>query len=202
MVQWKLIRCERNRVGQLWVATLMEFENVPFEGTDRISTGRFDVRRLESRKTRWRQFALLAAGLAGLWLAHDIARWPRDSSAPRVGLWVTVVVAVSLFAMARATIGFVNSVEHGRARVFRWRHLLAAAMIEVTIAVMLTKGLLAGDSFGRLLSGGRITGQDIADLGHVIAVALCLVGAITALIAASDAFHDERRWRRSARVKR
>jgi hypothetical protein len=180
----------------------MDLKDVPFEGTDHISPGRFDVRWLEPRTTRWRQFALLAVGLVGLWLAHDIARWPPDSSAPRVRLWVAVVVVVSLLAVARATNGFLNSVEHGRARVFRWPHLLAAGLAEVAIAVFLTARLLARGPFSLPLSRGKIAGEDIADLGQVIAVALCLVGAIAAFVAAGDAFHDERRWRRKFRTKR
>jgi hypothetical protein len=165
-----------------------------YETNERTSPSAFDVRRLEPRSTRWRQFGMLGVGVVVLWAAHDIARWPPDPSSSQVLVWTGSVTAVAVGLIAAATIGFMDSVEHARSRLFRWRHLLAWGLTDVVLGVVLGVLLVARGPFGRLLAHGRITGSDVADLGHLVAAGLCLIGALIALLAARDSFVDERRW--------
>jgi xanthine/uracil permease len=165
-----------------------------FEENESRLPGEFDVKRLEPRTTRWRQFGMLGIGVVVLWAAHDIASWPRDASSMQVLVWTGSVTALAVGLVAAATIGFMDSVEHARARLFRWRHLLAWGLTDVVVGGALAALLVTRNPFGRLLAHGKITGSDVVDLGHLVAAGLCLVGALIALLAARDSFFDERRW--------
>ena len=165
-----------------------------FETNESRPPDAFDVRRLESRSTRWRQFGALGLGVIGLWAAHDIARWPRDASTSQVLVWTGSVTGVAVGMIAVATIGFVDSVEHARSHLFRWRHLLVWGLTDVVVGVVLAVLLVTRGPFGELLAHGKITGPDLADLGYLVAAGLCLVGALIALLAARDSYFDERRW--------
>jgi hypothetical protein len=61
--------------------------------------------------------------------------------------------------------------------------------------VALVTLLLARGPLGSALSHGSITGRDIADLAFVAAAGCCLVGAITACIAAFAEFTSDHAWR-------
>lgn len=169
-------------------------EGEQFDTNETRPRNAFGVMRLEPRSTRWRQFALLGVGVIGLWVAHDIARRPRDQSTMPVLLSTGGATAVALAMVFAATAGFMNSVEHARTRVFRSRHLLVWGLTDVVVAVVLGGLLVIRGPFDTLLSHGKITGPDLADLGYLVAAGLCLVGAFNALLAALDSFDAERRW--------
>lgn len=167
-------------------------------GSDTFRNGGvFDdvITSLESRTERWRQLWLLALGLASIWLGHEISTWADDPSEAGVRLWTTVVVLFGLVQIGRAVSQFVNSVSSRQARVFAWRHLAACGTTMLTVVVALVSMLLIRGPLGSLLSHGTLTGKDIADIGFVIAAGLCLVGAITAFIAAAVEFREEHNWR-------
>lgn len=150
---------------------------------------------LESRTERWRQLRLLVLGLASVWLGHEASTWASDPSAASVRLWATAVVLFGLVQVGRAVSQFVNSVSSRQSRVFAWRHLATCGTGLLVVVVALTSTLLIRGPLGTLLSHGTLTGEDIADIGFVIAAGLCLVGAITAFIAAVVEFREEHNWR-------
>ncbi len=57
--------------------------------------------------------------------------------------------------------------------------------------------MVVHDPFDKLFAHGRITGEDIVDVGMVTAALSCLVGAGVALAGAWDRMHAERHWHRS-----
>lgn len=150
---------------------------------------------LESRVERWRQLLLLALGLASIWLAHEMSTWASDPRATGVRLWTTTVVVFGLVQVGRAVSRFVTSVSSRQARVFAWRHLATCGTCMLAVVVALVSTLLLREPLGSLFSHGTLTGEDIADIGFVIAAGLCLVGAITAFIAAAAEFRAEHVWR-------
>lgn len=158
--------------------------------------GWFEVERLEPRTTRLRQAGLLAAGLFGLWAAHDIARWADDRAATRTLAWSAFVTALVLWMIAHATRSMTESFEHCQARVFRSRHLLLCSVILLSATALLVATLLGRDPFSHLLAHGSVTGPDLVDLGHVIAAGVCCVAAARAIFATYDAMQQERPWRR------
>lgn len=87
------------------------------------------------------------------------------------------------------------SVSSRQARVFRCLHLATCGVCLLAVVVALTSSLLVRGPLGSVLSHGSITGRDIADLGFVVAAGFCLVGAITAFIAALAEFRSEHAWR-------
>jgi len=161
-----------------------------------LPPSRFEIRRLEARSIRWRQAAVVGAGLAGLCVTYEIARWPSDSSSTRVVLAVACLSIVSLAAMGMAIAHFVDSVEHTRTRIFRSGHLVVMGVLYASIAALLWIRVLLRGPFSDVLSRGRITANEVTDLGELVGGALCLVGAIAAFIGARDAYVDERPWRR------
>ena len=70
------------------------------------------------------------------------------------------------------------------------KQLLAVASVLVTL--LLVRGPLSA-----VLSYGRITGRDIADVGFVIAAGICSIGAVAALIASVAEFRAEHAWSHS-----
>ena len=149
---------------------------------------------LEPRAERWRQLLLLVLGLASIWLAHEISTWASDPGAASVRLWTTAVVMFGLVQVGRGVWRFVTSVSSRQVRVFAWRHLATCGTCMLAVVVALIAMLLASGPLGSLFSHGRITGTDIADVGFVFAAGLCLLGAITAFIAAAAEFRAEHNW--------
>ena len=169
--------------------------NSPADGVRGLPPSRFAVRRLESRTTRWRQGAAVGGGFAGLWLISVIARWSSEPSSLRVVVSVTCLVLVVLVVMGAAIARFLESIEHARTRIFRFGHLVVMGSLYASIATLLSLRVVLRDPFSDVLSKGRITANEVVDLGDLVGAALCLVGAIAAFIGARDAYVDERPWR-------
>jgi hypothetical protein len=149
---------------------------------------------LSRRRYFWAQLALLTAGIVGLSAAHRVASWDADNAS--VAFRTAVLVGVALAAVARSTSVIVTSAVSDAYRVFRSRHLLACAALLGSAAVVACSPILHGP-FGRVLAHGRITGEDIADLGSVLAAFVCTVGAVVAAGGAWEALRDERHWYRA-----
>ena len=158
-------------------------------------SGIFEITSIESRAVRWRQLIQLVLGLAGIWLGHEITTWTSDPATNRVRLWTLAVVVLGLTQVGRAVSRFIVSVSTRRARVFRCWHLTACGVGLLAVAVGLVTVLLIRGPLTNLLAHGRITGRDIADLGFVVAAGFCLVGAVTAFIAAVAEICAEHAWR-------
>ena len=135
--------------------------------------------------------------MACIELGHEIATWARDPSTTSVRLWTSAVVVFGLVQIARAVSRFVVSVSSRQARVFRWRHLTACGACLLTVGIVLVTLLLVRGPLSAVLSHGRITGGDIADVGFVIAAGICSVGAVVALIASVAEFRAEHAWSHS-----
>jgi hypothetical protein len=171
-------------------------EDERFRGRLESPPAWLEVERLEPRTNRLNQFGLLVVGMVGLWAVHSIARWPTDSSTTRVLLGCAAGTAIALWVIAKAVRSFITSIERGQDRIFRSRHLLGCGLVQLGASVVLSLSLVNRDPFSRLLAHGAVTGPDIVDLGYVAAAGVCLFGAFTALIAASEAHQVERRWHR------
>lgn len=152
--------------------------------------------RLSGKHYFWLQLALVGAGLVGLWLAHQISRFGVDSSSSNVVLGTALVVGVSLACLGRAAQVIVTSAFSDSYRVFRSRHLLACSLVLFAAAVLAAASAV-GEPFARVLSHGRITAEEVADVGAMAAVAICMVSAVVTSVGAWDAFQDERYWYRS-----
>lgn len=152
--------------------------------------------RLSGKHYFWLQLALVGASLVGLWLSHHIGRFGTDSSSRNVLLGTAAVVGVSLAGLGRAAHVIVTSAFSDSHRVFRSRHLLACSFVLFAAAVFAAV-LAISDPFARVLSHGRITAEEVADVGSLVAFAICSVTAVVTAIGSWDAFHDERHWYRS-----
>jgi hypothetical protein len=139
-------------------------------------SGFFEITAIESRAERLRQLMQLALGLAGMWLAYEIATWADDPGTTSVRLWTLAVVVFGLAQIGRAVSRFVVSVSARQARVFRCSHLVSCGVVLLAVAVALVTLLLRRGPLTDLLAHGGITGGDIADLGFVIAAGFCLAG--------------------------
>jgi hypothetical protein len=157
--------------------------------------GVFDITSIEPPLERWRQLGQLAQGATAIWLGYEIATWAEDSATTSVRLWTLAVVLFGLLQVGRAVSRFIISVSSRQAQVFRCRHHVACGVCLLGLTVALVSVLLAHGPLGSVLSHGSITGRDIADVGFVMAAGFCLLGAITAFIAAFFEFHAEHAWR-------
>lgn len=152
---------------------------------------------LRRKHSFWLQLVLLSTGIAGLWLSHRSATWYGDSSTRNAVLQTSAIVLVSLAVVARTTQVIVTSAHSDAYRVFRARHLLTCGAVLLGTAILLTGSLILREPLGRLLSRGRVTGGDIADVATGAAAVVCGVGAVVALVGAWDAAREERHWYRS-----
>ena len=146
------------------------------------------------------QLAVLGAGLGALVVAHTITRRMNDSvtgAAPATVLVLLLVVPLALAAVARSTFVLVTSGDSDAYRVFRCRHLFATGALLFVIAATTLASMVAHDPFGKLFAHGRITGEDIVDVGIVAAALICMFGAGVAFTGAWDRLHAERHWHRS-----
>lgn len=169
-------------------------EDPEFETDFAGQQGVFDIASIEPRSERWHQLAQLAVGVGAIWLGHETASWASDPAKPSVRLWTLAVVVFGVIQVGRAMSRFFLSVSSRQARIFRCRHLAACGVCLLVVVVALTSSLLARGPLLGVLSHGSITGTDIADVGFVLAAGLCLVGAITAFIAAFEHFRSQRAW--------
>ncbi len=169
-------------------------EDPEFETNVEAQQGAFDITSIEPRSERWHQLTQLAVGVGAVWLGHETASWASDPAKPSVRLWTLAVVLFGVVQVGRAVSRFILSVSSRQARIFRCRHLAACGVCLLAVVVALISFLLARGPLRGVLSHGSITGGDIADVGFVIGAGFCLVGAITAFIAAFEHFRLERAW--------
>jgi hypothetical protein len=154
-------------------------------------------KRLSRKHYFWLQLAQASTGLVGLWLSHRIARWGDDNTSSRnVALVTAALVGASLAAVGRSTQIMVTSAFSDSYRVFRSGHLLACSVVLFAGSAFAASSVVH-EPFARLLSYGQITGEEIADVGTMVAVAICTVGAVVTAVGAWDCFQDERHWHRS-----
>jgi len=156
--------------------------------------------RLSATRYFWLQLAVLGAGIGSLVLAHAITRPMNDSmtgATPRTLIALLVVVPLALAAVARSTYVIVTSGYSDAYRIFRSRHLFATGLLLSVVAASTTASMVVRDPFGKLFAHGRITGEDIVDVGIVGAALICTVGAGAAFAGSWDRRHVERHWHRS-----
>lgn len=153
------------------------------------------------RTACWPRALLLTAGLVGLLLAQGIAGWARDPSDGAVKLVTAAVVIVALGAIGLTISRILTLVECRWRQVFRSSRILAcAAVLSVVTALLIGALFVVLDPFRDVVASGHISAGDIADAGWVIAVIVCWVGAVTALLGAWDAHREERDWTDSLQI--
>ena len=146
------------------------------------------------------QLATLGAGIGTLMLAHTITGRMNDAATgatPTTVLVLLLVVPLALAAVARSTFVIVTSGHSDAYRIFRSRHLFASGALLSVIAATIAASMVVHDPFGKLFAHGRITGEDIVDVGIVAAALICMFGAGVAFTGAWDRLHVERHWHRS-----
>jgi hypothetical protein len=152
----------------------------------------------------WLQLAALTAGFGVLVVVHEITRRMHDGRtgpSPVMAAVVIVSVSASLAVVARSTYVIVTAAFSDAYRVFRSRHLLLCAVLLLAVTVVAVGAVMVHDPFDKLFAHGRITGEDIADVGIVFAAVVCGVGAGVALTGAWDTLHEERHWYRSMHLR-
>lgn len=142
------------------------------------------------------QLTLLVVGVGGIWMSHQLAG-STDSDRGSIVASTAIVVVAALIALGRGTQLMVASASSDMRRVFRARHLLGCGAILFGAAAVAVLPVAIGPPFGSLFAHGRITGEEVADLGSMSGAVLCAVGAVVAAIGAWDSFQDERHWHRS-----
>lgn len=147
----------------------------------------------------WLRLALLGAGLGVLVLTHGVTEQLDDSVATggRAVAGALVAVALALALVARSVHVIVTSAFSDAYRVFRARHLAFCAALLLGIGALTAAVMVVHDPFDKLFAHGRITAEDIVDVGVVIAALVCWVGAGVAITGAWDASHAERNWHRT-----
>jgi hypothetical protein len=143
--------------------------------------------------------ALLGAGLGVLALTHRVAGGLDDMVATGRSAMTgaLVVVALSLAVVGRSVHVIVTSAFSDAYRVFRARHLAVCAALLFGIGAVTAAVMVVHDPFDKLFAHGRITAEDIIDVGVVIAALVCWVGAGVAITGAWDSSHAERNWHRT-----
>jgi hypothetical protein len=148
----------------------------------------------------WLQLVMLSAGIGALVVAHTITRRMTDAATgatlPTLAA-LLVVLPLALGAVARSTYVLVTSGFSDAYRIFRSRHLFTSGALLFAIGTAAAVSMVVHDPFEKLFAHGRITGEDIVDVGIVIAALTCLVGAGVAFTGAWDRLHAERHWHRS-----
>ena len=134
----------------------------------------------------WMHLAQLGTGALGLYLAHRMAGAARP--------WSVVLAVVSLLLVGRSVRTIVNGGFSDAYRVFRARHLFACSIALLASTVLTVGPLVVDEPFGRLFAHGRFTAAEVADVGSMVAVVTCAVGAVVTSHGAWDARRDERHW--------
>ena len=142
----------------------------------------------------WVWTAVLGAGLGLLVLAHTIIRRFDVSGGTIAMLGVIATVTVSLAIVGRSVQVIVSSAFSDAHRVFRARHLLFCGALLLAAGSAVAYAVVVQNPFGKLFAHGRITGEDVTDVGIVIAALVCMVGAGVALSGSWEASHAERNW--------
>jgi hypothetical protein len=145
----------------------------------------------------WTQLAILAAGVGVLVFAHGIAARvddPVDGTDLTTMIVSIMVVAAAVGSMARANYVIVTSGFSDAYRVFRARHLFVCAALLFVVASTALGWVIAHDAFRGFFSHGRVTGEDVVDVGLLTAALISMVGAGSALAGSWDSLHVERHW--------
>lgn len=145
----------------------------------------------------WTQLAILASGIGVLVVAHHVTAGLDDAAGGTDvrALFVTmVVVAAAVGATARANYVIVTSGFSDAYRVFRARHLFVCAAVLFVVGSAALGWVIAHDAFRGVFSHGRVTGEDVVDIGLLAAALISMVGAGSALIGSWDSLHVERHW--------
>lgn len=145
------------------------------------------------------QLAMLGVGIGTLLLAHMLTRRMDDSvtgASPTTVIVLLLVVPFALAAVARSTFVIVTSGHSDAYRIFRSRHLFATGALLFVVAATIAATMVVHDPFDKLFAHGRITGEDIVDVGIVATALICMVGSGVAFIGAWDRLHAERHWTR------
>ncbi len=145
------------------------------------------------------QLALLSTGVGGLWLSHHLAG-SGESDRGSVLLSTAIVVVAALTAGAWGVHLMVVSAFSDMRRVFRSRHLLTCGGILFAAGAAAALPVATSRPFHSVVAHGRITGEEVADVGSLTGTVVCAVGAIVTAMGAWDAFHDERHWHRSLHI--
>jgi hypothetical protein len=146
------------------------------------------------------QLATLGTGLGTLLVAHTITRGMNDSvtgATPTTVIVLLLVIPLALTAVARSTFVIVTSGHSDAHRIFRCRHLFATGALLLAVGGAIIASMVVHDPFDKLFAHGRITGEDIVDVGLVAAGLICMFGAGVAFTGAWDRLHAERHWHRS-----
>ena len=149
------------------------------------------------------QLAILGAGIGALVLAHTLTRRMNDSvtgASLTTVIVLLVVVPLALAAVARSTFVIVTSAHSDAYRVFRSRHLFVSGALLLVTAATVAAMMVVHDPFDKLFAHGRITGEDIVDVGIVVAALVCMFGAGVAFMGAWERLLAERHWHRSLRI--
>ena len=147
----------------------------------------------------WTQLATLAAGIGVLVVAHQIAHRvgdPAKGADARALIVSIVVVSAAVASMARANYVIVTSGFSEAHRVFRARHLFACATLLFVVASITLGWVIAHDAFRGFFAHGRVTGEDVVDVGLLAASLISMVGAGSALSGSWDSLDEERHWSR------
>ncbi len=142
----------------------------------------------------WLRLAALAAGFCLLGLAHGFTQRSGGSDGRQAMIGVILLVAVSLTMVGRSVHVIVTTGFSDAHRVFRSRHLLFCATLLLLAGTGAAYAVVTHDPFGRLFAHGQITGEDVVDVGVVVAALVCMVGAGVALTGSWDASRAERNW--------
>ena len=146
------------------------------------------------------QLATLGTGLGALVVAHTITRETNDSvtgATPTTAIVLLLVIPLALAAVARSTYVIVTSGHSDAHRIFRSRHLFTTGALLLAVGAAIAASMVVHDPFDKLFAHGRITGEDLVDVGLVAAALICLFGAGVAFTGAWDRLHAERHWHRS-----
>jgi hypothetical protein len=166
--------------------------------------------RRRAQRTRWRARVLsrrqassriCAVGLAGaialLATAHGVAAWSGDPGGRAPTFATLGIVMTSLAALSWSSWGLVES------NTSRWRHVFFGRRVAWCAGALafvgggLVLSLAMSDPFQAFFSSGRITAEELVDLGCVLGAVVSLTLAAAAALAAWDALEDERHWGRS-----
>lgn len=145
----------------------------------------------------WTQLTILAAGIGVLVVTHQVtARLddPVDGAGLTTMFVSIIVVAAAVGSMTRANYVIVTSGSSDAYRVFRARHLFVCAALLFVVASIALGWVIAHDAFRGVFSHGRVTGEDVVDVGLLAAALISMVGAGSALAGSWDSLHVERHW--------
>ena len=155
------------------------------------SSGRFPATR---RAPRLWPAALVVVGVVGLLATAEIA---ASVAAPTSGGTMTRTAAAVVVFLVALTIGAGTSVTAAQSRwsyVFCARRTAICGLGLLAVAGVLIAALVRSGPLRHAFSSFQIGAVDVAGIGLLYAVGVCLLTAGVALFDASDARRNERSW--------